>query len=143
MVKGFNTLVLLLALAGLIGCSSSNSKPLLIKFSADSTSILISNIDKPGLLELKRISADDSLYRGLIAVLQTPSERDTAIREEPVDGSYMTTDSNVVFTPLLPFVVGRDYLVITHLNSKFGDVKDIAKGTLNTAIKPAQKLLSR
>jgi len=125
------------------GCSSSNSKPLSIEFASDSSTIVISNIDKPGLLRLKQLNPQDSLFTELISVLQTPSEQDTAIREELIPGKYAVSDTSVVFIPTQPFVKGREYLVITHMNAKFGDAEQVAKGQLSLGVKPIQKSLVR
>ncbi|MES2828540.1 MAG: hypothetical protein V4687_10305 [Bacteroidota bacterium] len=127
----------------ILGCSSSNNKPLSIGFSADSSSIIIGNIDQPGLLALRDLKNTDSLYRELIAVLQTPSETDTILREELIEGDYLITDSNVVFKPAKPFVKCREYLVITHINAKFGDAESIATSSLSTGVKPREKHLIR
>ena len=125
------------------GCSSSNSKPLSIEFASDSSTIVISNIDKPGLLRLKQLNPQDSLFTELISVLQTPSEQDTAIREELIPGKYAVSDTSVVFIPTQPFIKGREYLVITHMNAKFGDAEQVAKGQLSLGVKPIQKSLVR
>ena len=124
-------------------CSSSNNKPLLIGFSADSTSIVFNNIDRTGLLQLKSMATQDSVLNDLISVLQTPSETDTTIKELPLAGKLMVTDTNIVFTPERPFLKGNDYLVITYLNVRFGSAEQILKSQLNTAVKPHQVLLTR
>lgn len=143
MLKNLLKSALLLFMAGFLGCSSSNSKPLSIEFSKDSTKILISNIDKPGLLKLQELKPQDSIFSDLVAVLQTPSEKDSTIREELVSGNYAVSDSGIVFSPTQPFVKGREYLVITHINAKFGDAEQVAKGQLSLGVKPVQKSLIR
>jgi hypothetical protein len=143
MLKGIYSLFLTIVIIGLYSCSSSNSKPLSIEFSADSSAIIITSIDRPGLLRLQQLDAQDSVFRDLIAVLQTPSETDSSISEEPIAGSYKVSDSAVVFSPLQPFVKGREYLVITHINAKFGDAEQVAKGQLSLGVKPVQKSLIR
>ena len=143
MLKNLLKSALLIFMAGFLGCSSSNSKPLSIEFSKDSTKILISNIDKPGLLKLQELKPQDSLFSDLVAVLQTPSEKDSTIREELVSGNYAVSDSGIVFSPSQPFVKGREYLVITHINAKFGDAEQVAKGQLSLGVKPVQKSLVR
>lgn len=112
-------------------------------FSSDSSSVVISNIDKAGLLQLRNLALTDSAYSDLISVLQTPSEKDSAIREEIIKGKYLVSDTNIVFSPDAPFVKGRDYLIITHINGKFGDAESIAKGSLSTGVKPEEQLLRR
>jgi len=143
MLKGIYSLFLTIVIIGFYSCSSSNSKPLSIEFSADSSTIVIASIDRPGLLRLQQLDAQDSVFKDLIAVLQTPSETDSSISEEPIAGNYKVSDSAVVFSPLQPFVNGREYLVITHINAKFGDAEQVAKGQLSLGVKPVQKSLIR
>ncbi|NQX42279.1 hypothetical protein SAMN05421820_1103 [Pedobacter steynii] len=144
MLKCFVKLTGVMCSMGLFfACSNANNKPLSIDFSSDSTKIVISHIDRTGLLELKNSSKGDSSLNEMLSVLQTPSEQDSAIREEPIAGKVMLTDSNIVFVPAQPFVKGRDYLVITHLNIRFGGVEEIVKGKVSYSIKPQQKFLKR
>lgn len=131
------------AISSVFACTSTNSKPLLIGFSADSSSIVFGNINEAGLLKLKNAVASDSVFHSLISVLQTPSEKDTAIKEIPIEGAVSIRGKEVVFVPEKPFVKNRDYLVITYLNARFGNAEDIMKGELSYGVKPAQKLLTR
>ncbi|RYE41118.1 MAG: hypothetical protein EOP48_24165 [Sphingobacteriales bacterium] len=143
MLKNLKTLTLVFFSIAFSQCSSSNSKPLSIAFASDSTKIVISNIDRPGLLGLQQLKPQDTVFRELIAVLQTPSEKDSTIREELIPGNYSVSDTGVVFSPAQPFVKGREYLVITHMNAKFGDAEQVAKGQLSLGVKPVQKSLVR
>ncbi|SMC72876.1 hypothetical protein [Pedobacter nyackensis] len=144
MVKGFlQQFSAFFGVVFLFACSSANNKPLLITFSADSTSIAFNGIDPVGLLQLQSASAGDSTLNSLISVLQTPSERDSTLKELPVPGRVLVTDSNLVFIPAQPFVKGRDYLVITYLNARFGDAKDLVSGKLKPEVRPIQQVLTR
>ena len=127
----------------LFSCTSTNNKPLLISFSPDSTSIVFSNIDRTGLLHLNNIANQDSVLHELISVLQTPSETDSTVMESPLDGNLVLTDTNIVFTPNAPFVKGRDYLIITYLNSRFGTADEVVKSELNTRVRSHQVVLKR
>lgn len=127
----------------LLACSSANNKPLLIGFSADSSAIVFNHIDQSGLLQLQTGQNADSLLHQLVSVLETPSENDAALKESPVEGRFKLSDTNLVFIPARPFVRGRDYLVITHLNTRFGQLKDVVNGGLNNRVKPVSKLLTR
>lgn len=127
----------------LFACTSANNKPLLIAFSADSTSIVFNNIDPVGLLQLQGDAVGDSTLSSLVSVLQTPSEQDSTLMELPIEGRVVVTDSNLVFIPAQPFVKGRDYLIITYLNARFGDAKDLASGELKPEVRPLQKTLTR
>jgi hypothetical protein len=131
-----------MSMIALFGCSS-NSAPLSIDFTADSAGIEIRNIDKPGLLELSKLPAGDSALSDLVSVVVTPSDRYPGIMEAEVPGCLTVGDSSIVFHPDKPFVRGQDYLVITHINSAFGDVGQAMKNELSTSVKPSQKLLSR
>lgn len=127
----------------LFSCSSTNNKPLLIGFSADSAAIVVTNIDKDGLYQLKSDTTTDSLKSQLISVVQTPSDLDSAIMESPIAGRVVVTDSSVVFIPAQALVSGRDYLVSTYLNSRFASVGNVLKGRMSYSVKPSEKLLHR
>ncbi|TDQ09370.1 hypothetical protein [Pedobacter metabolipauper] len=131
------------ALGLLFSCSSTNNKPLLIDFSADSTSIVIRNIDHAGILQLRSGSVSDSALHELVSVLQTPFEQDTSIKELPLDGKIEVTDRDVIFKPASRFIPGNDYMVITFLNANFGHADQVMKGSLDYKLKPQQKLLTR
>lgn len=136
----------ILSLPGLLlltGCFSSNSKPLSICFSSDSTKIELNNVDRAGLWQLGSLESRDSLLKELVVVLQSPSEEDSLAIELPWSGQVMLTDSNVVFKPDRPFVKRRAYLVVTHLNANFAALNDVFRGKMSTRVQPLQKLLFR
>jgi hypothetical protein len=144
MVKSFLKLLSVCAVVlSFLACSSANNKPVLIGFNADSTAIVFNQIDQRGLLQLQQLPQGDTALSALFSVLQTPSEKDTTFKESPVQGKIKLSDSNLVFIPALPFVKGRDYLVITHLNARFGDMKALLRGELKPRIKPYQQVLTR
>ncbi|ATP58486.1 hypothetical protein CPT03_19470 [Pedobacter ginsengisoli] len=144
MVKFFVKILMAFCATTLVfSCTLTNSKPLLIEFSVDSSAIVFRNIDQAGLLQLKNAPAADSVFYDVLTVLQTPSEKDSLIKEMPVNGRITANDEGLVFVPEKPFVKGRDYLVITYLNSRFGNAEDIMKGKVHVSVKPLQKLLTR
>jgi len=144
MLSNLKKYVYLLAiLYSLSSCSSANNKPVLIGFSADSASIVVTNIDRDGLYQLKSDTTNDSLKNQLISVVQTPSDSDSTIMEAAIAGRVLVTDSSVIFMPAQAFVKGRDYLVSTYLNSRFAGVGNVLKGRMNYAVKPSEQLLSR
>lgn len=140
LVKWF---VALLLPGFLFSCSSANNKPLFIDFSADSSAIIFNNIGEAGLLQLQGLPAKDSILNRLVAVLKSPTEKDSTFREVPVDGKVQLTDSNVVFIPVTPFVRGDEYLVITHLTARFGAIVELLEGEVANRVRPQQKLLTR
>lgn len=135
--------IFIFLMAFFAGCSSQENGGLHIGFSPDSTAIVFSGIDQAGLTRLRNARYPDSILNELISVLQTPSERDTSFREMPVPGHLKLTDSAIVFSPDTSFLSGRDYLVITHLNTSFADAKKIITNGVSLKLKPVQKLLSR
>lgn len=144
MVKSLVKQFAIIILSGfLFACSYANNKPLLIGFSADSSAIVFNNIGQAGLLELQNQPGNDRALNGLIAVLQSPSEKDSTLKEIPVEGKVLVTDSNIVFIPLRPFVKGTNYLVVTHLSARFAAAEDLLKGEVVNRIRPQQKLLRR
>lgn len=144
MIKGFvKQAVICCVVALLFSCSHANNKPLLIGFSSDSTSIVFQHIDQPGLLQLQSLKDSSSTFNNLVSVVESPSEGDTTFKERAVEGRFELTDSNLVFIPVQPFLKGRDYLVITHLNARFGELKDLLNAGLRPRVKPLQKVLAR
>lgn len=115
----------------------------MIEFSSDSAAVVFSHIDQSGLLHLQQSGADSDVLKSLVSVLETPTEQDTAFVERTVNGKFRITDSTLVFIPEYPFVKGRSYLVTTHLNARFGDVKMLLKGDLKSNVQPTAKLLHR
>lgn len=131
--------LMLLSVVCLVSCSSANNKPVLIGFSSDSTSIEFRDIDPAGLLQVRNTPDIDTAYTNVLSVVETDS---TGI-EMPVPGKVQVTDSTIVFHPSMPFVHGRDYLVISYLNAKFGNSAMIFSGKLNHSVKPRQVILKR
>lgn len=143
MIKSSVKLLISLYVVSLMfACSSANNKPLLIAFNSDSSAIVFNHIAQSGLLELQKMQKDSALNE-LAAVLLTPSEMYPTIKEVPLAGSFKVTDSNLVFIPSYPFIKGRNYLVITHLNVRFGNAADLLKGDLANRVRPQQKMLTR
>lgn len=135
--------LMLLSVVCLVSCSSANNKPVLIWFSPDSTSVEFRGIDPAGLLQVRNTPDIDTAYANVISVVEMPLETDSAGTEMPVKGKVQVTDSTIVFHPSVPFIHGRDYLVISYLNAKFGNSAMIFSGKLNHSVKPRQVILKR
>jgi hypothetical protein len=127
----------------LFSCSSANNKPISIHFSADSSSIIFSGIDQAGFNQLRNTPGVDTSYQDMLAVFQTVSENDSTGKEEVLKGRVEFSDSTVVFRPAVPFVKGKQYMVISYMNVQFGGGAKLVKGKLNAALKPSQVFLSR
>ncbi len=129
--------------ACLMSCSSANNKPLSIRFSSDSTAIVFSDIDPAGLFQIRNTPHIDTAYADLIAVLQMPSDGDSADLEHDVAGKLLVTDSTLVFKPSKSFISGKNYLVISYMNAKFANPAKLLSGQLNHSVKPQQVTLMR
>lgn len=127
----------------LCSCSEPKSKPLIIAFSSDSSKIVVKNINEAGIFQLKKNMNTDSSYQQLVTVLQTPIDNDSTVMEIEWTGKLSLKDNRLIFTPDLPFIKGKAYLVETILNSQFASGEDIIRGRVGTQIKPQQKTLKR
>jgi hypothetical protein len=134
---------LFVALAGFNACSSANNKPLSIGFSRDSSTILVTNIDAAGLHQLKTMGTPDSLEQAVVTVLDTPSDEDSSSQEQQVPGKIRIVNDVLEFKPSRPFQKGRQYLVTSYLNVRFGNIQSAFKGTMHNGVKPNQQLLKR
>lgn len=133
----------LFGMACLMSCSSANNKPLSVRFSADSSAIIFSDIDPAGLGLIRNIPGVDTAHTDLITVLETPTDEDTAGMEHDVPGKLEVTDSTLVFRPSKSFISGKNYLVISYMNAKFASTEKIISGRLNHSVKPQQVILKR
>jgi len=117
-----------------IGCSTSNNKPVIIGFTADSAAISLEGINPVGLLELKNHMATDSVAGEWVRV-------STGGKEVP--GKLRMLDKKILFVPDAAFEKGRTYLVSTPLNASFGDAKQVLKGEVRYHLQPQEVLLLR
>ena len=127
----------------IIACKTPANKPLSIKFSADSTSIIVSNIGEAAVFQLKNNINKDTTYQNLVTVLETPAEDDSASVEREWPGKLNMKGNEVIFTPYRPFLKGKTYLVETKLNMSFGDIEHVLKGKMSTSMNFQQQLLKR
>jgi len=132
-----------LLVACLMSCSLANNKPLSIRFSADSTAIVFSAIDPAGLLQIRNRPGVDTAYADLISVLETSGDEDSTGRERDIPGKLEVTDSTLVFKPLKSFVPGKNYLVVSFMNSVFANTGKVLGGQLNHRVEPQQVVLKR
>lgn len=142
MFKYIKFLAVVLGIA-LIACNSTNNKPLSIHFSSDSNKIIITNINEAGLYQLKANINTDSNYQKLVSVLQTPGEDDSTSMEIDWPGKLSVIGDSLIFTPNLPFVRKKEYLVETILNAQFASGKDIIKSKVGFKVKAQQQALKR
>ncbi|KIO74987.1 hypothetical protein TH53_23340 [Pedobacter lusitanus] len=130
-------------MACLMSCSLANNKPLSIRFSADSSAIVFSEIDPAGLWQIKNGLNTDTVHTDLVAVLETPADEDTSGMEHPVAGKLEVTDSTLVFKPEKSFVRGKNYLIVSFMNTNFAGTSKLIRGKLDHSVKPQQVMLKR
>jgi hypothetical protein len=134
---------LIVGITSFNACSPAKNKPVSIGFSPDSTAILLKNIDPAGLHQLQTIASRDSLPAALVTVLDTPTDKDSTSTEHVVSGKVRLLKDGLEFKPLVPFKRGRQYLVVSYLNVRFGNLQSALKGTMSNRVKPTQQLLKR
>jgi hypothetical protein len=126
-----------------LSCNTTDNKALVIKFSADSSAVVISNIEAAALLHLKNSIKTDTSYQKLVSVLETPAEDDSVSMERECPGKLVVTGDNAVFLPDSPFLKGKTYLVETQLNMSFGDIEQMIKGNVRAKMNFQQQVLKR
>lgn len=127
----------------LAACNGTTNNPFAIKFSADSSKIVISGIDEAALLQLQNHLSSDTSYQQLVSVLQTPMDDDSTSMEMEWPGKLSLKQKDLIFTPTQPFVKGKSYLVETIINAQFASAKDIVKSQIDHKVKSQQQLLKR
>lgn len=127
----------------LLSCGNTESRPLSIHFSADSTAIVISGIGETGLFQLKTNLEKDTAYQQLVSVLQTPAEDDSTGMETDWPGKLRMKGDSLWFEPTNPFVKGKNYLVETMLNTQFASGGAIVRAKVGHTVKPQQQILVR
>jgi len=126
-----------------LSCNSTDNKTLAIKFSADSSTIVVSNIEAAALFHLKNNIKTDTSYQKLVSVLETPAEDDSVSMEREWPGTLDMQGDNAVFKPDSPFLKGKTYLVETQLNMSFADIEQMIKGKVRRTMNFKQQVLKR
>lgn len=139
--KGY--FALLLFSGSLYACNPAKNDKLEIDFSRDSTAIIIKNIDPVGMLKIQNGELSDSVLQEMVQVLESAEEDDSASMERSIPGKLRKGKDFLSFHPALPFKKGREYMVLTYLNSRFADLQSIIKNETKFNMAPNQKTLSR
>jgi hypothetical protein len=139
----FNLYLAALIICCSLACSSAKNEPLDIDFSKDSSSIRIKNIDPVGLLKIKNGELNDSVVQRMVQVVASPKEGDTSSQEQLVPGKIAADSLSLVFKPVKPFEKGKRYMVLTFINSKFGDLQSLIQSKTKFSMAPNQKILQR
>ncbi|MBO9676168.1 MAG: hypothetical protein J7577_22200 [Sphingobacteriaceae bacterium] len=138
----FNCLVVIAVAVFALSCSNRNNKPL-IKFSGDSSSIIIKDIDEASLLQVKNAYSANRDTLNLISVSIKPGESDSLQDELEVAGKIKILGDSLVFNPDQPFVKGKDYLVQSYIGVKFATIGNLITGSAKHNLQPQKQTLKR
>ncbi|MBC6108796.1 hypothetical protein H7U22_00025 [Pedobacter sp. CCM 8938] len=125
-----------------ISCSNTNSKPV-IKFSGDSSSIIIKNIDEASFFQVKNSFKTNPDSVNLISVLLTPSDQDSLQVEEEISGRFSLEGDSVVFKPNEAFIKGKNYLVESYIGVNYADAKKLLTNGIKHNLQPQRQILTR
>ncbi len=126
----------------LFSCSNRNKKPV-IKFSGDSASIIIKNIDEASLLQFKNAYQGKADTTNIISVLARPGDLDSIQDEQEVPGKIKISGDSLVFRPDQPFLKGKEYRVESYIGVKFATIGDLVMGKGRQNLKAQQQTLRR
>jgi hypothetical protein len=138
----FTCSVIIWVSISVFSCSNRNNKPV-IKFSEDSTSIIIRNIDEASLLQVKNAYQNKSDTINIMSVLIKPGDKDSIQDEQEVPGKIEISGDSLIFTPDQPFLRGKEYLVESYIGVKFATVGDLILGKGKQHLKAQQQTLIR
>lgn len=91
-------IVFILTICVAIGCTTSNNKPVVINFSADSSMIVVAGINPVGLLQLKNSEAGEATSGQWVSVIADGKK---------VSGKVQIESDTLVFIPVTAFVKGK------------------------------------
>jgi len=123
-------------------CSNTNNRPI-IKFSADSSSIIIKNIDEASLLQVKNAYQASADTLNLVSVLIKPGDQDSIQDELEVQGKIEILGDSLIFNPEKPFVKGKDYLIESYIGVKFATVGNLISGNAKHNLQAQRQTLKR
>jgi hypothetical protein len=126
----------------MLSCSNKNNKPV-IKFSGDSASIIIKNIDEASLLQVKNAYQIKADTLNVISVLIKPGDLDRIQDELEVPGKIKILGDSLVFDPDQPFLKGKEYLVESYIGVKFATAGDLITGNGKQNLKAQRQTLKR
>ncbi|WP_316830687.1 hypothetical protein [Pedobacter aquatilis] len=142
MFKSVKYLLVFIFAINLASCSNTNKAPL-IKFSEDSTSIVVKNIDEASLFEVKKAYQSNPDSLNYLSVILIPGETDHLQDEQEVSGHTVLNGDSLIFKPQVQFVKGKNYLVESYIGVSFADKRKFFKGTIKHNLEPQRQMLKR
>jgi hypothetical protein len=125
-----------------LSCSNTNNRPI-IKFSEDSSSIIIKNIDEASLLQVKNAYQANADTLNMVSVLIKPGDLDSIQDELEVPGKLKIIGDSLVFNPDQPFLEGKEYVVESYIGIKFATAGDLIMGKGKQNLKAQRQTLKR
>ena len=129
-----------------MSCNNPNSNLLAntikISLNADSSCVLIQNID-PSIIEILAVdSLSQTQWQNNVAVYKKTNDDDLQELEKPIPGNYSIIESQLVFKPNSAFKKGERYLVALYLRNPDGNLLDQLRPS-NSPFrqKPIQKII--
>ena len=112
-------------------------------FSADSSAVLITNIDAASLLQVKNAWHDQAHSLHLLSVILTPGTEDSLQMEKEVKGTLNLNGDSLIFSPEQPFQKGKTYLVESYIGVEFADMGKLFNGSIKHNLQPQKQILTR
>ncbi len=135
-------LVLVVMLA-LCACTDNTknikSVDLAVKLSADSSSVVLSNLPADLINELgsEKLIFDEG--KRFFEVYQEPLDPDLRDLQKPIPGDYQVKNKDLAFTPHVPFQKGKAYFVLVFAkNLSLNPIKMLQKNSWQIAEQPLE-----
>lgn len=133
-------LVLILVLCACTNYTQNNTGvDLAVQLSADSNSVVLSNLPADLLQELGTDTLASELSKRFFEVYQDPLGPDLRDIEKPLQGNYQVKNKDLIFTPNVPFQKGKAYFVLVFAkNLGLNPIKMLRKDNWQTAEQPLE-----
>ena len=125
-----------------VSCTGTNNNPI-IKFSRDSSSIIIKNFDEASLHQIKNIYQSNPDSANLVSVLLLPGELDSLQDQLAVSGKFKFMGDSLVFSPDQAFEKDKRYLIESFISVQFANTKKLISGTIKQNLQPQKQILKR
>lgn len=125
-----------------LACSNTNNEPI-IKFSGDTSSIIMKNFDEASLLQVRNSYLANPDSNNLVTVLVQPGELDSLQDEILVPGKIKILGDSLVFNPDQPFKKDKTYVVESFINAQFATSGKLITGKVKYNLQPQRRILKR
>lgn len=123
-------------------CSNKNDQPT-IKFSIDSTAVVLKNIDKVSLLKLRNLVNEDSSIDNFFRITEIAPATNVLITDKIVPGTVKMLGDSLLFVPVDGFKSGSNYLIESYVGVEFANIGQLLRNQGQINVQPQQKILVR